>query len=67
MRGFMPVETGGYYAHRAERCVEAATKEGVITCEERDDWLAKLNAEVAANRFVGGQVHLFVWGRRAKG
>lgn len=67
IRGFMPVETGGYYANRAERCAESAAKHGVITNEQRDDWLAKLKAEIAASRFVGGQVHLFAWGRRADG
>ena len=66
IRGFMPLERGGYYANRAERCAQAAVQVGVITDEQRDDWLAKLNTEIAADRFIGGQAHLFVWGRRAK-
>jgi ubiquinone/menaquinone biosynthesis C-methylase UbiE len=64
-RGFMPIERGGYYANRAQRCAEAAAKVGVITAEERDRWLEELQARLAANEFIGGQVHLFVWGTRA--
>jgi len=63
-RGFMPIETGGYYANRAERCAEAAAKAGAITSEEQARWLQALRAEIAAGRFLGGQVHIFVWGTR---
>lgn len=59
---FMPLETGGYYASRAERSAEAAAKAGVITDDELAGWLATLREEIAAKRFLGGQVHLFVWG-----
>jgi ubiquinone/menaquinone biosynthesis C-methylase UbiE len=65
MRGFMPIETGGYYANRAQHSAEAAAKLGAITKDECERWLAKLKTEIAANRFIGGQVHLFVWGTRA--
>jgi ubiquinone/menaquinone biosynthesis C-methylase UbiE len=63
-RGFMPLETGGYYANRAERCAEAAAKSGAITSDEQARWLQGLRAEIAGKRFLGGQVHLFVWGTR---
>ena len=58
-RGFMPLESGGYYANRAERCAEGAAEVGVITSDEKARWLEGLRAE------IGGQVHLFVWGTRA--
>ena len=63
-RGFMPLETAGYYANRAERSAEAAVESGSITNEERMRWLEAHRAEVAAGRFLGGQLHLFVWGIR---
>jgi hypothetical protein len=63
-RGFMPLETGGYYANRAERSAEAAVKSGAITGDEQARWLQALRAEIAGKRFLGGQVHLFVWGAR---
>jgi SAM-dependent methyltransferase len=63
-RGFMPLETGGYYASRAERSAEAAATAGVITSDEKARWLEALRVEIAARRFLGGQVHLFVWGMR---
>lgn len=63
-RGFMPLETAGYYANRAERSAEAAVQSGLITNEERMRWLEAHRAEVAAGRFLGGQLHLFVWGMR---
>lgn len=63
-QGFMPLETAGYYANRAERSAEAAVQSGLITNEERMRWLEAHRAEVAAGRFLGGQLHLFVWGMR---
>jgi ubiquinone/menaquinone biosynthesis C-methylase UbiE len=63
-RAFMPLESGGYYASRAERCAEAAAKSGAITSDEQARWLQALRTEIAAKRFLGGQVHLFVWGTR---
>lgn len=64
LRGFMPLESGGYYAIRAERCAEAAAKSGAITRDEQARWLQLLRAEIAGKRFFGGQLHLFVWGVR---
>lgn len=63
-RGFMPLESGGYYAIRAERSAEVAVQTNSITSEERARWLQALRAEIAAKRFLGGQLHLFVWGTR---
>lgn len=63
-RGFMPLESSGYYANRAERSAEMAAQMGVITSDERARWLQALRAEIAAKRFLGGQLHLFVWGTR---
>lgn len=65
VRGFMPLESGGYYANRAERSADAAAKSGAITGVEQARWLQPLRAEIAAKRFLGGQLHLFVWGTRA--
>jgi len=64
-RGFMPLESGGYYANRAERSAEAAATAGAITADEQARWLKALQAEIAAKRFLGGQLHLFVWGTRS--
>lgn len=63
-RGFMPLEVAGYYANRAERSAEAAATAGSITSDEKARWLDALRAEIAAKRFLGGQLHLFVWGTR---
>jgi SAM-dependent methyltransferase len=66
-KAFMPLETAGYYAARAERSAEAAAETGAITSDEKARWLEALRAEIAAGRFLGGQVHLFVWGTRPEG
>lgn len=63
-RAFMPLETAGYYAARAERSAEAAAAAGVITGGEMAGWLKTLREQIAAKRFLGGQVHLFAWGTR---
>jgi len=65
-RGFMPLESGGYYANRAERAAEAAAQSGAITGDELARWLQALRGELAAERFLGGQLHLFVWGMRTE-
>ena len=65
VKGFIPLESGGYYANRAESSAEAAAEEGAITQDEKAHWLETLRLEIAAKRFLGGQVHLFVWGTRA--
>jgi ubiquinone/menaquinone biosynthesis C-methylase UbiE len=63
-RGFMPLESSGYYANRAERSAEAVAQAGMITKDELARWLEAHRAELAAGRFLGGQLHLFVWGTR---
>jgi SAM-dependent methyltransferase len=63
-QGFMPLESEGYYANRAERSAEVAVQTGAITSGEQARWLQALRAEIAAKRFFGGQLHLFVWGTR---
>ena len=63
-RGFMPLETGGYYANRAERSAEMAAQMGVITSDEQARWLQTIRTQIAGKRFLGGQLHLFVWGTR---
>jgi hypothetical protein len=65
VKAFMPLESRGYYANRAERSAEEAAAEGAITDDEKARWLEALRVEIAAKRFLGGQVHLFVWGTRA--
>ena len=63
-KAFMPLESGGYYANRAERSAELAVQSGAITGDEGARWLEALRTEIAAKRFLGGQLHLFVWGTR---
>jgi hypothetical protein len=41
-----------------------AVGSGAITEDERERWLAALRVEQAANRFLIGLTHLFIWGRR---
>jgi hypothetical protein len=41
-----------------------AAQMGVITSDEQARWLQALRAEIASKRFLGGQLHLFVWGTR---
>jgi hypothetical protein len=60
----MPLESSGYYANRAERSAEAVAQAGMITKDELARWLETHRAELAAGRFLGGQLHLFVWGTR---
>ena len=54
----------GFFANQAPMRANAAVLAGVISEEERERWLADLRAEQAANRFLIGQIHLFIWGRR---
>jgi len=63
-RGFMPLESGGWHAYFAERAAEVAAEAGAITSDERARWLEALRAELAGKRFLGGRLHLFVWGTR---
>ena len=66
VRAFTPVERdpAGFYGNQAPMRVNQAVLAGVISEEERERWLADLRAEQAANRFLIGQTHLFIWGRR---
>lgn len=63
-QGFMPLDTGGYYARAAVSAADIAFEAGVITSDERADWLEALRAQFAGDRFVAGRLHLFVWGTR---
>jgi ubiquinone/menaquinone biosynthesis C-methylase UbiE len=63
-QGFMPLETGGYYADLAGRAAQLAAQAGAITSVELQRWLDALRAEIAGGRFLGGRLHLFVWGTR---
>ncbi|MGQ0751221.1 MAG: methyltransferase domain-containing protein [Betaproteobacteria bacterium] len=64
-RGFMPLESGGFYAKLAERAADTASEAGAITSKEHERWTATLHAEIAEGRFLGGRLHLLVWGTRA--
>jgi hypothetical protein len=65
-RGFMPLEraAGSFYADLAARAGHTAAATGAITAEELARWQEALQATIAADRFVGGRLHLFVWGSR---
>ncbi len=66
VRAFTPVERdpAGFAAKMAERRAALAVQAGVISADEQRAWLALLHAEQGAGRFLGGQTHLFAWGRR---
>jgi SAM-dependent methyltransferase len=66
VRAFTPVERDpeGYYANLAPMRAEQAVRIGAISDDERHSWLAALRAEQAANRFLAGLTHLFIWGHR---
>jgi ubiquinone/menaquinone biosynthesis C-methylase UbiE len=66
VRAFTPIERdpSGFYAKQAEIWATAAATSGAISEEERERWVAALHAEQAANRFLAGLTHLFIWGRR---
>jgi SAM-dependent methyltransferase len=67
VRGFMPLEreAGSFYANMAERAAHNAAKAGAITQEESAGWLQQLKALQNDGRFMGGRLHLLVWGTRA--
>ena len=54
----------GFFAHAAVVRADVAAQVGAITAEERTRWLAALEAEQRAERFVGGTSYLFAWGVR---
>ena len=66
VRAFTPVERDptGYYGSLAPMRAAQAVQAGAVSDEERERWLAALRAEQAANRFLAGLTHLFIWGRR---
>ena len=66
VKGFMPLErkAGSFYADLARRAGEGAVETGAITEAERTKWLAELEAAISAGRFIGGRLHLLVWGVR---
>lgn len=65
-KGFMPLErkAGSFYADVAQRAAQSAAEAGAITKAELADWLATLQAVIASDRFIGGRLHIFVWGSR---
>jgi ubiquinone/menaquinone biosynthesis C-methylase UbiE len=69
VRAFMPLERtpGSFYARFAERAGEVAAEVGAITGDEHARWLDALRAEQDAGRFLGGRLHVFVWGIRRRG
>jgi ubiquinone/menaquinone biosynthesis C-methylase UbiE len=66
VRAFTPIERdpSGFYAKQAEIWAAAAASSGAISQEEREGWVTTLHTEQAANRFLAGITHLFIWGRR---
>ena len=65
-RGFLSLERGkgSFYADLAQRAARAAAEAGVITAAELEGWLAELRALIDKDRFIGGRLHIFVWGTR---
>ena len=65
-KAFMPLErgTGGFYADLAERAAKNAAQAGAITSAELNGWLAELQTVLANGRFMGGRLHIFVWGTK---
>lgn len=66
VRAFTPVERDptGYYGSLAPMRAAQAVQAGAVSDEECERWLAALRVEQAANRFLAGLTHLFIWGRR---
>jgi ubiquinone/menaquinone biosynthesis C-methylase UbiE len=65
-RGFMSLERGkgSFYADLAQRAARAAEQAGAITSGELEQWLGELQELLDQDRFIGGRLHLFVWGSR---
>ncbi len=65
-KAFMPLErgTGGFYADLAGRAAKNAAQAGAITSAELNAWLAELQTVLANGRFMGGRLHIFVWGTK---
>ena len=65
-RGFMSLERGqGFYASMVERAAQTAAKAGAITEGEAQSWIGELHAQLRRGQFMGGRLHIFVWGKRA--
>ena len=67
VRAFASIEQDphGFYATNAgARWADVAVQTGAISEEERQRWVADLDAEAATGGFVAGLTHLFVWGTR---
>jgi len=66
VQAFMPLERepGSFYANLAERAGQTAAKVGAISEAEAKRWQEELSRTIGAGRFIGGRLHLFVWGRR---
>jgi SAM-dependent methyltransferase len=66
-KAFMPLERDpeGFYADFARRAARTAARVGAISDEELSAWLEQLDDVLRAGRFVGGRLHVFVWGQRA--
>jgi ubiquinone/menaquinone biosynthesis C-methylase UbiE len=69
VRAFTSIETdpGGFYSRLAERSADTAISAGVISEEERRQWLEALATERASGGFIAGMTLLFAWGTRADG
>jgi hypothetical protein len=63
----MPLEraAGSFYADFAERAGRTAAKVGAITEAESAAWIQSLREVIQGNRFLGGRLHVFVWGTRS--
>jgi SAM-dependent methyltransferase len=66
-RAFMPLERdpAGFYADLARRAARTAAQVGAITGSELAGWLETFESVLASGRFVGGRLHVFVWGTRS--
>jgi ubiquinone/menaquinone biosynthesis C-methylase UbiE len=67
-RAFMPLErqADGFYADFAKRAAQTAAQVGAITESELRAWLDQLQKVLASGRFIGGRLHIFVWGTRSQ-
>jgi SAM-dependent methyltransferase len=57
-------DPNGYYSQRCVNWAKAAARVGVISPEERDQWIEALMLEQAAGRYLVAQVQILAWGRR---
>lgn len=66
VKAFMPLErqSDSFYADLAKRTGRVAAEAGAITEAEVSEWLRQLDLMLATDRFLGGRLHLFVWGTR---